>query len=85
MPISSSIRTLYGGPQIDRVLREDTQLEVEDAMKIASLIERFRHRGHLCANLDPLGRVQRGPWMSEQPNNRHRYVLSRKRAHSTAL
>lgn len=55
---------------------KDEVREVEDAVKIASLIERFRHRGHLCANLDPLGRVPRGPWMSEVPMKAARYELS---------
>ena len=59
------VRYTYGGTQFDAPAKEDVQAEVEDAVKIASLIERFRHRGHLCANLDPLQRVLRGPWMSE--------------------
>lgn len=53
----------FGGMQVDT--SDEIQREIEDAVKIASLIERFRHRGHLCANLDPLQRAQRGPWMSE--------------------
>lgn len=52
------------------------QSEVEAAVKVATLIERFRHRGHLCAQLDPLNRVSRGPWLSSNPHQLSRLDLS---------
>lgn len=48
------------------------QSEVEAAVKVATLIERFRHRGHFCAQLDPLNRVSRGPWLSSNPHRHSR-------------
>ncbi|KAK9810028.1 hypothetical protein WJX72_003602 [[Myrmecia] bisecta] len=39
--------------------------EVADTLKVAALVQTFRSRGHLAAQLDPLGRVRYGPWLSE--------------------
>jgi len=36
---------------------------LSDALKMAELIHRFRARGHLVAQLDPLGRCAGGPWV----------------------
>ena len=38
-------------------------VEVEDTLKLAALIRRFRSRGHLVAQLDPLKRTPGGPWL----------------------
>jgi hypothetical protein len=38
-------------------------VEVEDSLKLAVLIRRFRSRGHLVAQLDPLKRTPGGPWL----------------------
>lgn len=38
---------------------------VDDTLKVARLIRLFRSRGHLAAQLDPLKRTPRGPWLSE--------------------
>lgn len=40
-------------------------LEIEDTLKIASLVHSFRNDGHLAAALDPLRRVSQGPWHAE--------------------
>jgi 2-oxoglutarate dehydrogenase E1 component len=39
--------------------------EVADTLKVAAIVRRFRERGHLVANLDPLGRPgpRGGPWL----------------------
>lgn len=37
--------------------------DVEDTLKLAALIRRFRSRGHLVAQLDPLKRTAGGPWL----------------------
>jgi len=39
--------------------------EIQDALRVASLVGSFRSKGHLVALLDPLGRVERGPWLEE--------------------
>ena len=39
--------------------------EIEDTLKVASLIHSFRNDGHLAAALDPLQRVRQGPWLAE--------------------
>lgn len=43
-----------------------------DALKVAALIHRFRARGHLMAQLDPLQRCKGGPWVGPigQENDR---------------
>eukprot|EP00878_Enallax_costatus_P032557 GHUV01035790.1.p1 GENE.GHUV01035790.1~~GHUV01035790.1.p1 ORF type:complete len:343 (+),score=85.48 GHUV01035790.1:708-1736(+) len=38
-------------------------VDVEDTLKLAALIRRFRDRGHLIAQLDPLKRTAGGPWL----------------------
>ena len=40
-------------------------LEIEDNLKVASLVHAFRSEGHLSAKLDPLQRVTQGPWQAE--------------------
>jgi hypothetical protein len=37
--------------------------DLSDALKLAELIHRFRARGHLVAQLDPLRRCAGGPWV----------------------
>lgn len=37
--------------------------DVEDTLKLAAMIRRFRSRGHLVAQLDPLKRTAGGPWL----------------------
>lgn len=44
---------------------EAASLEIEDTLKVASLIHSFRNDGHLAAALDPLQRVRQGPWLAE--------------------
>jgi hypothetical protein len=46
--------------------------DLSDALKVADLIHRFRARGHLAAQLDPLGRCAGGPWVGPigQENDR---------------
>ncbi|CAG9461158.1 unnamed protein product [Pedinophyceae sp. YPF-701] len=39
--------------------------DVADTLRVARLVESLRNRGHLVAQLDPLRRVQRGPWLEE--------------------
>ncbi|GMH36461.1 hypothetical protein BSKO_04329 [Bryopsis sp. KO-2023] len=46
--------------------------EVRDAAKVTALIAAFRTRGHLCARLDPLNRVQGGPWYGAAPEGLER-------------
>lgn len=41
--------------------------EVADTLQVAALVNRFRQEGHLLAQLDPLGRVPHGPWMTDSP------------------
>lgn len=36
---------------------------VGDTLKLAACIRRFRSRGHLVSQLDPLGRTSGGPWL----------------------
>ncbi|KAF6260765.1 thiamine diphosphate-binding protein [Scenedesmus sp. NREL 46B-D3] len=38
-------------------------MDVEDTLKLAAHIRRFRSRGHLVAQLDPLQRTAGGPWL----------------------
>ena len=38
--------------------------EVADTLRVVRLLQAFRSRGHLAADLDPLKR-QAGPWFSE--------------------
>ena len=55
------------------------QVEVADALKMAAMVGVFRGRGHLAAQLDPLGRAPRGPWLSEaaeRTTSAGLYVLS---------
>lgn len=40
-------------------------LEIEDSLRVASLVHSFRNDGHLAAALDPLRRVKQGPWLTE--------------------
>jgi hypothetical protein len=42
-----------------------TEVEVADALRVAGMAATFRSRGHLAAQLDPLGRAARGPWLAE--------------------
>lgn len=42
-----------------------TEFEVADTLKVAALVQQFRSRGHLVAQLDPLRRVQFGPWCGD--------------------
>ena len=44
---------------------ETASLEIEDTLKVASLIHSFRNDGHLAAALDPLQRVRQGSWLAE--------------------
>lgn len=37
--------------------------DLTDALKVAELIHRFKSRGHLVAQLDPLKRCAGGPWV----------------------
>ena len=39
--------------------------ELADTLKVAALVQRFRQRGHLVAQLDPLRRVTYGPWLGD--------------------
>ena len=43
----------------------DLEYEVSDTLKVAALVQCFRSRGHLGAQLDPLKRVAHGPWMED--------------------
>ena len=43
----------------------DLEYEASDTLKVAALVQRFRSRGHLVAQLDPLKRVAHGPWMED--------------------
>lgn len=55
------------------------QVEVADALKMAAMVGVFRGRGHLAAQLDPLGRAPRGPWFAEaaeRTTSTGLYVLS---------
>ena len=38
--------------------------EVADTLRLVQLLQAFRGRGHLAANLDPLRRT-RGPWFTD--------------------
>jgi hypothetical protein len=38
-------------------------LEISDTLKLAACIRRFKSRGHLVSQLDPLGRTPGGPWL----------------------
>ena len=42
-----------------------SEAQLADTIKIVSLIQRFRSKGHLTAQLDPLKRVAYGPWMAD--------------------
>ena len=44
---------------------DTAMLDVEDNLKVASLVHAFRSEGHLAAKLDPLQRVAQGPWLAE--------------------
>ena len=39
--------------------------QTADTIKIVGLIQQFRCKGHLTAQLDPLQRVEYGPWMAD--------------------
>ena len=39
--------------------------QVADTIRIVNLIHKFRCKGHLTAQLDPLKRVAYGPWMAD--------------------
>lgn len=39
------------------------ETEMSDMLKIAACIRRFRSRGHLVSQLDPLKRTAGGPWL----------------------
>lgn len=51
-------------------------LEIEDTLKVASLVHSFRNDGHLAAALDPLRRIQQGPWLAESRRATTWYTLS---------
>jgi hypothetical protein len=38
-------------------------VHLEDTLRVVELIRRFRSRGHLVAQLDPLRRTPGGPWL----------------------
>lgn len=38
-------------------------VDVQDSLRLATLLRRFRSRGHLVAQLDPLRRTSAGPWL----------------------
>lgn len=40
-----------------------TDVEIQDTLKLVQLIQAFRTRGHLVAQLDPLRRTRGGPWL----------------------
>ena len=44
---------------------QDVEAQLADTIKIVSLIQKFRNKGHLAAQLDPLKRVAYGPWMAD--------------------
>lgn len=46
---------------------------VEDTLKLAALLRRFRDRGHLIAQLDPLKRTGGGPWLGPIGDEYTRY------------
>lgn len=39
--------------------------DIGDTLKVAALVQHFRSRGHLVAQLDPLRRVPHGPWFGD--------------------
>eukprot|EP00879_Flechtneria_rotunda_P031152 GHRR01034006.1.p1 GENE.GHRR01034006.1~~GHRR01034006.1.p1 ORF type:complete len:719 (+),score=247.47 GHRR01034006.1:550-2706(+) len=48
----------------ESILQSQSQLaDIEDTLKLAACIRRFRSRGHLIAQLDPLKRTAGGPWL----------------------
>lgn len=54
-----SITSSMAGPQ--SVL--PSHLEMSDTLTLAACIRRFRSRGHLVSQLDPLHRTPGGPWL----------------------
>jgi hypothetical protein len=43
--------------------------EVSDTLKVAACLRRFRSRGHLVSQLDPLQRTPGGPWLGPIGDN----------------
>ncbi|KIY95215.1 2-oxoglutarate dehydrogenase E1 component, partial [Monoraphidium neglectum] len=68
MPFSSSL-----SPGGDAINNHD----VIDALKLSEMIHRFRARGHMMAQLDPLRRCKGGPWVGPigQENDRSDLTL----------
>lgn len=64
---------------------EELEQEVRDAVKVTELVGEFRTRGHLCAQLDPLKRVKRGPWFSDLAQTRPRSCTSASQSISSVL
>lgn len=46
-------------------LGQPAEVELADSLKIVALVQQFRSRGHLVAQLDPLRRVAYGPWFGD--------------------
>lgn len=77
-PTSSATSRFLGslaeGATVSAQQPVNVDVEVEDAVKVTALVGAFRTRGHLCARLDPLGRVKRGPWLSEVSGSPNRWT-----------
>ncbi|MFA7441551.1 MAG: 2-oxoglutarate dehydrogenase E1 component [Sphingomonadaceae bacterium] len=57
---ATAIRKAKGGVTVAAVSAEDGRAAAQDTIRATMLIRTYRVRGHLAANLDPLGLAERG-------------------------
>ena len=58
----------YSGLHVS-VAADESLAEVADTLRVAAMVQEFRRHGHLVAQLDPLRRPARGPWLAEVPTH----------------
>ena len=57
--------TAFRGLPLEQETAASLEHRMADTIKIVALIQKFRCKGHLTAQLDPLKRVAYGPWMAD--------------------
>ena len=67
--IMSSANQNYGRRENDQLNREDLQQATRDSIQALMLIRAYRARGHMLADLDPLGLKEKEPYPELQPEH----------------